>query len=413
VKKFKQFLEDYQEDVTLQEGGQFGHLKNVYDVNFTFNDLKKFIHDSLSGKLNYVEEKTDGVNLMFTVKNGQVVGARNKSDSKGFGVNGLTAQTIRDKFKGRPLEKAYGGAIDDLQNSINALTDKQKDKIFNDGHNWMSVEVMGNGAENIIKYGTNELRLHGTIEFDEDGNHIGSIEKEPARMLDGMLRQVKKQKGENFDIIKLNKVDLPGVKDLKDIEKKYINELNKIMKATNSKGNDTINDMMMNGWEKVIKKYTKDPILTDKLLNRFVNGDKSETITKIYKAYPDDKDWIKKLNADTAKINKDLKLPLEKLFLSLGNEVLETMTKFMALNPDKTVQNLKNQMGKAIKQIKASGDAKMLDKLSLELDRLNSIGKIVPTEGITFLWNGQFMKLTGTFAPINQIIGMTYRLKGN
>ena len=232
MKKFRQFLEEYN-NTELNEGGQFGHLKNVYDVNFTFNDLKKFITDSLSGKLDYVEEKTDGVNLMFTVKNGQVVGARNKSDSKGFGVNALTAQTIRDKFKGRPLEDAYGNAIDDLQTAINNLSDKQKDKIFQDGHNWMSVEVMGKGAENVIKYGTSELRLHGTIEFDEDGNHIGSIEKEPARMLDGMLRQVKKSKGNTYDIVKLNRVDLPKVKDFKAIESKYKQQLTTLMKSGN------------------------------------------------------------------------------------------------------------------------------------------------------------------------------------
>ena len=29
----------------------------------------------------------------------------------------------------------------------------------------------------------------------------------------------------------------------------------------------------------------------------------------------------------------------------------------------------------------------------------------MPTEGLTFLWNNKVYKLTGTFAPVNQILG--------
>jgi len=47
----------------------------------------------------------------------------------------------------------------------------------------------------------------------------------------------------------------------------------------------------------------------------------------------------------------------------------------------------------------------------LELQRLNAIGgtdKIVPNEGIVFVYGGQTFKLTGTFAPLNQILGLFY-----
>jgi hypothetical protein len=47
----------------------------------------------------------------------------------------------------------------------------------------------------------------------------------------------------------------------------------------------------------------------------------------------------------------------------------------------------------------------------MELERLEAIGgvnKIVPKEGIVFVYKGNTLKLTGVFAPINQILGLFY-----
>ena len=47
----------------------------------------------------------------------------------------------------------------------------------------------------------------------------------------------------------------------------------------------------------------------------------------------------------------------------------------------------------------------------MELERLNAVGgrdKIVPNEGIVFTYKGYTMKLTGTFASLNQILGLFY-----
>ena len=47
--------------------------------------------------------------------------------------------------------------------------------------------------------------------------------------------------------------------------------------------------------------------------------------------------------------------------------------------------------------------------MKTHLVKVQSMGgfkKLVPTEGITFMFNGKIYKLTGLFAPINQILGM-------
>ena len=68
---------------------------------------------------------------------------------------------------------------------------------------------------------------------------------------------------------------------------------------------------------------------------------------------------------------------------------------------------------RAVQKIKDCGNEWQLKKLEHELKRIDKLGGIdnfVPTEGITFFFAERFMKLTGLFAPINQIIGMARRM---
>ena len=47
----------------------------------------------------------------------------------------------------------------------------------------------------------------------------------------------------------------------------------------------------------------------------------------------------------------------------------------------------------------------------MELERLAEVGgkdKIVPNEGIVFVYKGNTYKLTGAFASLNQILGLMY-----
>jgi hypothetical protein len=72
---------------------------------------------------------------------------------------------------------------------------------------------------------------------------------------------------------------------------------------------------------------------------------------------------------------------------------------------------MKKRLDKTIKDVQKLGDVKKVKKLKLELERLTSIGgknKIVPNEGIVFVYGGKTFKLTGTFAPLNQILGLFY-----
>ena len=102
-------------------------------------------------------------------------------------------------------------------------------------------------------------------------------------------------------------------------------------------------------------------------------------------------------------------LPFENIFLELGSVVLKNVSNLLAANPDQEMQRLHNQIRTEADKIKQNGDLSQISKVEGELARLERIGgidSIIPTEGLVFKYKGKMYKLTGTFAAINQLMGI-------
>jgi hypothetical protein len=62
-----------------------------------------------------------------------------------------------------------------------------------------------------------------------------------------------------------------------------------------------------------------------------------------------------------------------------------------------------------IKDLQTSDNPDTLKKLEIQLKKIERMGgfdTIVPIEGIVFTYGGNTYKLTGSFAPVNQILGV-------
>tara|TARA_Y100000004_G_C8817798_1_gene370542 strand:- start:263 stop:826 length:564 start_codon:yes stop_codon:yes gene_type:complete len=180
------------------------------------------------------------------------------------------------------------------------------------------------------------------------------------------------------------------------------------------KDSNTFGDYHQAWWEDFVeKKIGKlENRIKMGLVQRWAFFDKSFRLNR--KNIDDEKVLAKSIEFDKMKHADQVKknmLPFEILFFELGVEVLKNVDGFLAANPNKAVQNIRKQVQSSIAIVKKGGDIKKLNRLSQQLNKLNSIGgmnAIVPSEGLVFVYKGNTYKLTGAFAPINQITGMIY-----
>jgi len=415
--------EGFMKEVNLLiEGGAYGHMSHPFDDNnLTFSDLKMIVINGLGGKLDRedgVTEKLDGQNLMVSWIDGKLRAARNKGHLKNFGKTSPTTSGIKSMFSGRGnIEKAFVGAMKDLEKSIGSLSDKQQEKIFGNGKRWMNLEVMYPATSNVVDYDVAEIVFHGTLEYDESGRPIGQP-KDSARMLAGMIKQTNNHIQKMFKIGKPNFLTVPKVQNFGKKKNMYLGKLKKLQSQYALSDKDTLGMYHESYWREYVYNASKQfkvklkPAQFAKLVKRWAYFDKSYKIPQIKKDFGKNQkflDWILKTDKfDHNKIFKQNIKPFEVLFFQVGAEILKNISGYMAVNPDKTIQKMRKEIISAMKDLQKPDKIEKLKKLKLQIEKLQKIGgldAIVPSEGIVFKYKGKVYKFTGAFAPINQILG--------
>jgi hypothetical protein len=357
-------------------------------------------------------EKTDGQALAVSWVNGRLVAARNKSHLKSKGAGAMTIGQVAEKFGGRGgLTDAYNFAMQDLSNAIAALSEPQRQKIFKDGACFMNLEVIYPTSVNVIPYNQPLLVFHGTFEYDDAGTIIGE-NQQAASILGGMIKQVNAHVQSKYTIQGPPMTKLPKSEDLAKLQGKYLGMISKLQSEFGLSDNDGVGEYHQAWWSKFVEKGGKKLDAQEKigLVKRWAFNDKSFRIATIQD--PKLRAWAEQTDKqDQQKISKQNLMRFEEIFLGVGADVLSFMDSVLTANPDSAKRQMVARLQSTISQVKASGDPKKIEKLKLELTRLNALGgfeKIVPNEGIVFVYGGNTYKLTGAFAPLNQILGIFF-----
>jgi hypothetical protein len=412
INEIKQNIEETKQ--LIMEGGAYGHMSHPFDdMNLTFGDLKDIIGKALDGELGVVREKTDGQALAISWKNGRLIAARNKGHLANAGANAMGIEDVAAKFANRGgLTDAYNFAMRDLTAAIGGLSEKQKEKIFQNGKCFMNLEVIWPTSVNVIPYGQALLVFHNTTCYDETGVAIAA-DQTSARTLAGMIKQINADIQSKYTIQGPPVTEIPKSKELSSKKTKYLSKLSKLQSQFGLSDADTVSLYHQSWWENFID--TKAPVKVDKmtkeaLVRRWAFGDKSFKINTIsnpeLKKWADDNDKV-----NVVKQQKDNIKPFEEIFLGVGADVLEFVGSVLTVHPDKAIRNMKQRLVATADQVRTAGSATQIQKLKTELGRLNQLGgidRIVASEGLVFFYNGKTYKLTGTFAPLNQILGIFY-----
>ena len=408
----QQLLEDSQ---LILEGGAAGHMSHPFDEkDLTFGDFKKIIEAGLQGELNFEEEateKTDGQNVFATVQDGEVKFARNKTEL----ANPMDLATFKNKFEGHPsklVQDTFQFAAEDLASSLNKLSPKDLE-VFDNGKNFMNMELIYSKNPNVIYYDRDVIQFHGIKKTDGEGNTIGDDNK-PARSIAKAMQDLKINVGKTFTVIPPQVIKIGKDLDFEKNKAKFVKKVEELKNKYKLADSDQVSKYHEMWWRETID--TSFPDLQqdykEGLLLRWAYGDK-KTLNMRSLAKEIGKDEaaaVKKFDKeDIKKKQKENIRPFEDLFLELGSIILKNASNFVAANPDAEMQRLHNQIRTEADKIKKGGEVAQVNRVMSELDRLDRIGgieSIIPTEGIVFVYKGKTMKLTGTFAAINQLMGI-------
>ena len=411
-KVIKENIEEWNQ--LLLEGGAYGHMSHPFDdMELTFGQLKDIISKALDGDLGVVREKTDGQALAISWKNGRLIAARNKGHLQNAGANAMGIEDVASKFAGRGgLTDAYNYAMKDLSAAIQILSKGQRDKIFNEGKCFMNIEVIWPTSVNVIPYGQALLVFHNTTCYDESGKAIGA-DQSAARTLAGMIKQINADVQSKYTIQGPPITSIPKNQNLSSLKGKYLTKLSKLQSEFGLADADTMALYHQSWWENYIDKNAPtqvDKITKESLVKRWAFGDKSFRLNTI------SNEDIVKWAIDTDKINvakqqKENMQPFEEIFLGVGADILSFVSSVLTVHPDAAIRNMKDRLKDVAEKVRTAGSPTQIQKFKSELERLNKLGgvaNIVASEGLVFFYGGKTYKLTGTFAPLNQLLGIFY-----
>lgn len=397
----------------LFEGGAYGHLLHPYeDLDLSFGDLRELVRKALGTGLDKegpVTEKTDGQNIMFTIKDGKIRFARSIRHLKNNGQEAMTTDQLMQMFSGRGnLENTFGRAAEDLQSAMSKISPELNKKVFSGGKKFMSAEIIHSNSENVIPYGKNMLVLHHTVEFDQTGNPIKTNSDDGEEISTALKNsQADQQKEYGIRGQKLIVFSDKEDDDFKKKIQKYDFEINEIENKNGLSDKDTLFDYKKKYWLHKFDTLHIPLTNNDKniLIDRWVGGKKLNKLSQLSneKAIS----WAKSVETNLPSYDYDLMKPLQLLIAKLGADSIARSTDLLSSNNPLAGKEIKQKLYQAVDQIKKSGDVDKVSDLNKFMDTLSAIGtnKISPTEGMIFTFKGKLYKFTGAFAPINRIIG--------
>lgn len=393
--------------VQIFEGGASGHMMHVVDeTDFTCQDLLDLIDDLFGGKISNATEKLDGTNIQASMNNqNEVIFIRNKGDINSE-RGGMTIQDMIEKWKDKPtVQKAFVSSGKTLEKIFKRIGGK----FFNPDPNTrllVNCECIVSGTTNIMYYDDDQVDFHNIWIYKKEGDEW----KKDGITKDGL--DVIQKAIEKDDKAKLTpNVIIQVTKDSNKFANEYKKKVIDLFKSEGLGKNSTIEDWKKKRFESIAPKWMTEK---DAFFNRWFNSDKSVNIRILKKSYPEHVDEIVSIDKkDYKKYVKDVIEPIDDLFLDMSNKVIELTSGLINDGvKDKAIINLKNEIEATKKLVDEKGTQEDKDKLRDQLLRLQKLGnKLNSTEGIVFTWKDRMMKMTGSFAAANAIIGAKYRIK--
>lgn len=396
----------------LLEGGAAGHIMHLYeDYDLTYDHLKTII-EKLSTNQIQCTEKTDGVNIYFGSKLGKTKAVRNKSE---FKLGGLDKQQFGQKeFEGgNNIKQIFNSAFNSFDRSVSNLTDLEKQDIFgSNGEIYLNCEVIS-GKTNVIPYDQSLIMIHrsGHKKFDETTGMLSILPEEENVRLSKTIELLVPKLNENLSNSNFKVIQTPFKTLNQTTDNIEVDEaLREMVKYGFSEGM-TIKEFLHIRVLRKVNEEIKNNKISEQLTNKILDLPTNEIVLSNVGI---DKEQLKKsinsLLSSKELIKKEAIKPLEDSIHKIGVVLLSNQKSDFINDEQKAIEIIKNEVETSINKIQTlyAQDEKKIQKASREIEKIGNIQNINSTiEGIVFQINNKVYKLTGNFAPINQLVNLT------
>ncbi len=410
----------------------YKHMSHMYEnPDLKFSELKDIFIKASEGELEGTE-KTDGQNMhvSFSVVDGKAKASRNDSmlsgiyQIKGKGKvklhepGGVDAQGWAAKWaehSSKPVRDAFVESFAVFETAAKSLSPEEQEEVFGDGVNYLifyNCEVQDPRNMNTIRYDKKTITVHrvGHLYVDlSDGKPNDNINVDRnAYALQNSLRTMQKSiENEQFAF------EINAIRQLKKLNddtalKVALQETEKLIDDIGLSDSHTVGDYTVSRVLSSIRSYLSLPEDKEMILLKKILGHTGYNINVVKKDLsPQDRANVTQLYSDRRKIMSNAVKPLERIVHDFAVEMLKGFESAFVVNQNEEIQRLRKRVTEKIKEIESSKNQDDISVLMRNMEKLQKIENIsTAAEGFVFDYNGKTYKLTGNFAPINQILGI-------
>ena len=394
-------------------GGIAGHMSHLYDnPNLSFSKMKEIMAAVSDAKLE-TEEKVDGQNLFlsYSVSAGKAKGARNKGNLRG---DGLDAAALATKFAGRGnLEKTFVEGFAAFERAVETLSDEEKVAIFGPNTDiWYNAEIMDPESRNVINYDSKTLKIHdrGHFRFDKStGEKSAEDVSANLAVLDNRLKSMQDAISEDkFSLVRSAIIQLEKMEDKEPLKEAY-SILDRVISEAGVSESDKIGQYIFNRLRQGIEAEFSDE-LKDEVIKYILKLPGNIGLRELKKRMkPEEVQDLAGVINGKALLLKQAVQPIEMVVHNFSVEVLRSVESMFIVDTDAEVKRQRAELADAVEQITETGgeDPQSMEVLQQQLNKIKDMGHLTtPAEGIVFDYDGHMYKLTGNFAPLNQILGL-------
>lgn len=427
LKLVKEGGSNHSNQYLILSGGSNGHLAHIFESGeLTFAELIDIFNNVFSGKIE-LREKVDGFAFTVTMKDGTLYSARNKTELK----NPLNLQQTIQKFSDRSpdIRNAFITSFNDMNSALQALSRAEQDEIFGNGEFFLSFEIVSPGAKNLIDYGSKAIIVMHGINIFNDNWEKQADDPEKAKKLYDYFKSKNVLNQSTYEI------QGPAVLKIKDAVK-----ANEALVEIKSDINDILDGMPVNTsllqyvvtkiqpkLQEIAIKTGIGKVMSDVVVANLISRSKnklglrltsvSDLVAHIADGAYDHvtksqiKTFITAIGPDVDSLVDQAIMPVWILVVKAGTLLIKSLHGFISADQSSTAKELSKQLDQIVNSdFKSQLTSNNLARFTKALERLDTFNReVLGTEGLVFTYKGKLYKMTSTFGPLNQLLGLFYR----